>query len=415
MRHRQGRLCAWLLLGLLAAAPARASYEEFSTFDVARSEEDDEFLLDHELVRSPFEWHAAFDQAASAFRSSQGCFTSGMWFIDNELKVQVPMGDTTKFIIGMRDVEDLEAHYSWTRLDARFPLPHTGGLWTVRFAPNFDKSQQDWAVQWDHGDAFKPLQVTAVFTVEDAFNKFWSARQTRVGDDAAPYLRHPYEPALGITWRGSGTTFSARGKWLTPSTKQFDTKDSTLRRQEKLWGGKGDAYLAQRIGATTAEVSFEDIQASSWAYWEQQTGDHHVFRRRWRIESSLVTDVGEHGHVALRFFYQDRVQVWRPPIANATLGVIDRMPMIESWFRGPWSLGIRVGYMKDHITVSDNGGIGGLAASEGTRPETRAFFQLQKQFGRVLLQGTEGIELDKEPYPVTFHHDKGFLQLQTTF
>ena len=51
----------------------------------------------------------------------------------------------------------------------------------------------------------------------------------------------------------------------------------------------------------------------------------------------------------------------------------------------------------------------------GTRYEDRAFFSLQKLFGRVRLQGIEGIELDKEPYPVTFHHDKGFLQLQTTF
>src|SRR5262249_6240878 len=156
-------------------------------------------------------------------------------------------------------------------------------------------------------------------------------------------------------------------------------------------------------------------QASSWAYWEHQPGDHHVFRRRWRIETSLVMDIGEQGHVALRFFYQDRVQVWRPPIANATLGVIDRMAVIESWFRGPWDLGVRVGYMKDRVTVSDNGGVGGLAATEGTRPETRAFFSLQKRFGHVLLKGTEGIELDQEPYPVTFHHDKGFIQLQTTF
>jgi hypothetical protein len=27
----------------------------------------------------------------------------------------------------------------------------------------------------------------------------------------------------------------------------------------------------------------------------------------------------------------------------------------------------------------------------------------------------EGIELDSEPYTVTFHHDKTFLHLQTTF
>jgi hypothetical protein len=31
------------------------------------------------------------------------------------------------------------------------------------------------------------------------------------------------------------------------------------------------------------------------------------------------------------------------------------------------------------------------------------------------LQASEGVELDAEPYEVSFHHDKGFLHLQTTF
>ena len=55
MRGRQGRHAAWLLLGcLLLPARARASYEEFSTVNVGRTEEDDEYLFDSELVRSPF-------------------------------------------------------------------------------------------------------------------------------------------------------------------------------------------------------------------------------------------------------------------------------------------------------------------------------------------------------------------------
>jgi hypothetical protein len=413
VRRGQGRLAGWLLIGsLLIAARARASYEEFSTFDVGRTELDDEWLLDHQLVGSPSEWHDEYDRSLNAFRSSQGCFTAGVWHMDNDLKFEVPLGDTTRFVLGYHDFNDLEATYTWTRLDARFPMPHAG-LWGIRFSPTFDKSRQDLSLLWDRGNMITPLQVSAVFTLEDAFNNFWSARQTRVGDESEPYVRHPYEPALSVTWRGAGPKFSARGKWLTPSTKTFDTKDPSLHRQENLWGAKGDGALWYDVRRTTARVDFETVQASSFSAWDSIPGDHHVYRRRWVLQASLARPVGEHARVALRYFYQDRLQVWRPPISNSTLNVIDRMLMLEGDFRGPWALGIHVGGMRDHISVWDNGGI--PASTMNSRNETRAFIQLQKLFGKVRIQGTEGIELDQEPYPVSFHHDKGFLQIQTTF
>ena len=411
----QGRLASWLVIGLLLwPVCARASYEEFSTLNVARTELDDEWLLDHHLVGSPFEWHDEFDRSLNAFRSSQGCFTAGAWHLDTDLKFEVPLGDTTKFAFAYHDFSDLEATYTWTHLDARFPLPHLG-LWGVRFSPTFEKSRQDASLLWDHGKAATPLQIQAVFTIEDTFNKFWSTRQTRVGDESEPYVRHPYEPELGVTWRGDGPKFSVHAKWLTPSTKEFDTKDPSLHRQEKLWGAKGDGALWYAFGRSTARVDFEEVQASSFATWDSIPGDHHLYRRRWLLQASLARPIGEHAHVALRYFYQDRVQVWRPPLGNATLAVIDRMVMAEGSFRGPWALGIRVGGMHDVIGVEDKGGIPVTASTMNSRHENRAFFSLQKLFGKVLIQGTEGIELDQEPYEVTFHHDKGFIQLQTTF
>ena len=413
IRGRQGRLAAWLMLAcLLLPASARASYEEFQTFDVGKTEDDDEYLFDMELVRTPFYWHDEYDQASSAFRSSQGCFTAGQWHIDNDLKFEVPLGDTARFRLDYLDYQDMEAVYGWTRLEARFPIAHTG-RWGFRFTPSFDKSRQDMALMWEHGNVITPLQISGVFTLEDIFNNFWSQRQVRVGGEAEPYIRHPSEPAASAAWRGAGPQFSVQAKWLTPSTKDFDTKDPALRRQEKLWGAKGDALLSQTFGRTTLEGAFETVQASSWAYYDQQPGDHHVFRRRWRIKGSLTQALGDHAHVALRYFYMNRTQVWRPPIANATLDVIDRALMLDTWFKAPWGLGARVGGMRDRVTVMDSGGI--PVNTTGTRYEDRIFFSLHKLFGRVRLQGTEGIELDHEPYPVSFHHDKGFLQLQTTF
>src|SRR5262249_43602463 len=205
----------------------------------------------------------------------------------------------------------------------------------------------------------------------------------------------------------------ANVRWLTPSNKRFVTRDTLLLRREVLWGVKHDASLAQRFGRYGVMARFEQVQASRFAYWNYQFGDHHVFNRRWRGEGLFSRTIGEHASVTLRYFYQERTEVWRPPISNVTLGGIDRMPMVEGACRAAWDLRVRVGFLRNRITVTDDGGT--PVATYGTRVETRAFFGLQKQFGRVRLQGIEGIELDKEPYPVTFHHDKGFLHIQTTF
>jgi hypothetical protein len=220
---------------------------------------------------------------------------------------------------------------------------------------------------------------------------------------------------LSVHWRGRGPKVSANAKWLTPSTKRFEPSDPALHRAEKLWGAKGDGLLSQRIGRTTIQGEFEMVQASSYAYWDQQPGDHHQFSRRWRAKGSVIQDIGENAHVAVRYFYMDRTQVWRPPIANTTLNVIDRCVMLDSWFNAPWGLGVRLGAMRDRVTVWQDYFLPLGLETSGTRHETRAIISLHKQFGKVRVQGIEGIELDHEPYEVSFHHDKGFLQLQTTF
>ena len=74
---------------------------------------------------------------------------------------------------------------------------------------------------------------------------------------------------------------------------------------------------------------------------------------------------------------------------------------------------MRFGLLHNRIGITRQGLIPDF--TWGTRKESRAFIGLQARFGRVRVAGIEGIELDSEPYQVSFHHDKGFLQLQTTF
>ena len=401
-----------LLFALLVAAPASANYEEFLTLDILGQEEDDENLLDHVLVRQPLEWRDEWERARGAFRSSQGCFTSGQWYLDHDLKVRVPMGDTAFLDLEVRDVSDAESVYGWTRFDVRFPLPRLG-LWGVRAVPTFDKSRQDIALLWDHGVPTQGLHVHAVMGLEDMFNKFWSMRQVRVGDESEPYLRHPFEPALRLGWRTEQTRVALGGKWLTPSTKRIETADPALRRNIDLWGVKGDASVSQRFGAMTAELGFETAQAQSEEHRDVFDGDHHVFRRKWRVDGALTRALGARARLTARFIYQERTQVWRPPISNSSLDVIDRMPMVEAAFPVPFDFFGRAGFMRNRITAVPN--ILVPVWTWGTRVETRAFVALQKRFGRVHLQGIECIELDREQYDVAFIHDKGFLQLQILF
>jgi len=404
---------AWVLAALLSSAgPARASYEEFRTVDEGKPEEDDESALDHYLVRQPTGWHDEWFQANGAFRSSQGCLTAGRWFSDNLFRVRVPMGDTTKLDLELLQVADDESQYDWIHFDVRFPLPRLG-LWGVRFSPNFEKSKQDAAFLWDLGHATSPFQLKATMGIEDVFNNFWQSRQVYVGLQGQPYERHPYEPALRLYWRGHGPQLELGGKWLTPSVKRFDSFDPTLRRKEHLWGAKGDATVSQQLGRALLDLGFDMVQASSRAEWPSQPGDHHLFSRRWRVEGGLSHPFGEHARVTARFIYQERLQLWTPPIAYATLDCIDRMPTLETEFQLPLGIGTRAGYIHNRVTVVQIGVV--PTFTWGTRKENRLFIALQKRFGKVLVEGTEGIELDKEGYDVAFVHDKGFVHVMVPF
>src|SRR5262245_19925263 len=146
MRGRHGRPAAWLLLGcLLLPARALASYEEFATVNVGRTEEDDEYFFDQELVRSPFLWHDEFNLAPNAIRSSQVCFTSGIWHLDNDLTSTGTLGGTAKFTVDYLDHPDMASVYGWTRLAPRVPIPHAGP-WGCRFAPPLAKGRHHMAL-----------------------------------------------------------------------------------------------------------------------------------------------------------------------------------------------------------------------------------------------------------------------------
>ena len=103
-------------------------------------------------------------------------------------------------------------------------------------------------------------------------------------------------------------------------------------------------------------------------------------------------------------------------IGNGETGPgVFRERQLRIWRASDW-LKLRVGGLYDRITITQTGTTPAVAIKTyGSRKESRAYVGLIARFGRVNLQGVEGIELDHEPYQVSFHHDKGFLQLQTTF
>ena len=90
----------WLIafLALTPVPPAFAGTEQFSTFDVEAQEEDDESLLDHLLTRPPRAWRDEWEHSTQAVRTSQGCLTSGQWFIDTQLKLSAPLGERARLV-----------------------------------------------------------------------------------------------------------------------------------------------------------------------------------------------------------------------------------------------------------------------------------------------------------------------------
>jgi hypothetical protein len=406
------RTAAALLALALLAVPARASVEEFSSFDVFGLEMDDESVLDHYLARAPDEWRAQWESAPSAARADQGCLTSGTWYQANEFKGRSSLGRRAWLDVGFVQRTDLEASWQWLQFDVRRATDHIGVL-GLRVRPAYDKSTQDFAVMWEGGDVTRPLQGAATFTFEDAFNKFWEFKQEKVGNHAEPYVQHPFEPALSGVWRGKRHRLEASGEWLTPSHKDIVDPDPALSGSYALWGAKMFARGEYAFGAQQLVAAFEDIQARSEQPLDSRVGDGHVFRRRWTAELALRRQLAPRLQLEGRYLYEDRDATWRPPVASARFRALDRVGALELAWRAHPDWLVKTGLLYDRVGVARVGDVPGFTYA--SRKETRGYFGFQARFDKVQVQIVEGVELDREPYSVAVHHDKTFLHLQTTF
>jgi len=397
----------------LRAAPARAATEEFSTFDPEAQERDDESVIDHYLARFPGDWRDEWERAPQAIRTSQACLTSGLWMIDTELKLTSPLGRSARFGLDLhQDQSDILSYEYW---DFTFRFPTRYGAFTALFRPQFEKSRQDFGLTWSLGADTTAHQLDLIFGLEDAFNNFWEFRQTQVGNNAAPYERHPWEPALRYVARHADWRAEIGGRYLTPARRRIqDFGTPSLSRLQTLWGTFGRASLEARALGLEWEADGENRQAlSTDRPVTPSLDDHHDFRRSWsggfavrrRWRGDLTTEA--------RWFYVGRHQDYGLPIGPGTFDGIDRVLALEAlWTIDPrWT--VRLGGLHDRVTITKTGVTPWI--SENTRVESRAFVGLRATFGRVHMEGVEGIEMDPEPYDVWFVHDKGFLRLQTTF
>jgi hypothetical protein len=412
MPVRAHRLRVWLTATLLlaAAGPALGGTEEFSTFDVAGQEEDDESLLDHFMTRPPRDWRDEWERAPQAIRTSQGCLTSGQWFIDTDLKVRSALGRRARFGLSLRQSESDAASYDY--LDFSFQFPTRFGTPGTMFRPLHDKSRQDFALTWEAGSDTSRYQVQTAFTIEDMLNNLWAFRQTRVGEQSEPYLRHPYEPGLSIATRHDHWRAELKGRYLTPSRKQV-IGSSGSPRVATLWGTAGQASLEFRALGFEWETRGNNQQTLSTDQpVDLSRDDSHNFRRLWWVETALRRRVTRRLRAEACWLYQDRTQHFGPPVGPGLFRGIDRLLAAETRIEITPALTGRIGALYDRITIAQRGV---PRFTYGTRIESRAYLGLIARFGRVSLSGVEGIELDPEPYEVWGIHDKGFLHLQATF
>ena len=410
-------LAALLLLaaaGTMALArPARANEDEFATFDALAQEQDIKNMFDYYLARPPEEWRAEWEDSLGGVRADQGCMTSGIWYQTNEFKTRAPMGPRTWMDVGYLQREDPAGTWQWLRFDFFRDFGRWGAL-GGRFQPAYDKSEHDFAAIWQHGSARRPLVVRATFTLVDAFNSFWEFRQTVVGNRATPYRAHPYQPEIYVLAHGPRHRVELSGKWLTPSRKSIEdplvpANDGTV----TLWGSKAFLLAEGTLGAWTGSARFAGTQVLSTDRVFAVPGDGRNYRRAWTAEGAVRRRLTDRLRVEGRYLYGNRAENWRPPLASASFRALDRMAAAELDWKARPDLLLRTGVLYDRVGIAESGGVPGF--TWGSRKKSRAFIGLQVRFGRVRVQGIEGIDLDKEPYDVTFHHDKGFLHLQTSF
>ena len=401
------------LLALLVPRAALATAEEFSTFSVEREEEDDESALDHLLTRTPREWREAWERAPLAFRTSEGCLTAGQWFELDDLKLETALGSRARFGVALTRFHDNSISYDDLALQFRFPIRF--GVISADFHPSYDKSRQDFALAWETGPDSAAFHLLARFMIEDMLNNLWAWRQTRVGNESEPYRRHPYVPELQMTWRGMPWRGEAGARYLTPSEKQvLGYNFFSLPRRQTLWGTLAWSAIEWETGGTHLEVRGANRQAlGTDQELDLLTGDHHDFRREWSGEGMIGQRFAERWRALARWIYQSRTEVYGPPVGPGRFDGLDRIAQLELArdFAPGWAL--RAGALYDRVGFARSGGT--LFSSEPREKESRAYIGLMARFGKVSVEGIEGIELDREPYEVTFHHDKGFLKLQAVF
>ena len=180
-------------------------------------------------------------------------------------------------------------------------------------------------------------------------------------------------------------------------------------------GRLGPAALEARALGTTWMARTENRQARSTDQpLDLSSGDARKSRRLWQVELAARRAAWRDVTVEGRWLYVDRMQSYRPPLADARFHAIDRTLQLEARWAARTDLTVRLGGLFDRVERRPSPARP-ATFSHGTRNESRAYFGLVARFGRVSLSGIEGIELDPEPYEVWHHHDKGFLSLQTTF
>jgi hypothetical protein len=289
------------------------------------------------------------------------------------------------------------------------------GTLGVMFRPYYDKSRQDFAIMWELGADTTRQQLRLVYGLEDLFNNLWVWRQTRVGENGAPYDRHPWEPAFKAAVRRERWRCEAEGKWLTPARKRLGLYgDASPGRVQTLWGTWGAVALEARALGARWTARTENRQARSTDQpLDRSSGDARTSRRMWQAELGARRAMVRALELEGRWLYVDRTQASRPPLADSRFHAIDRTLQLEARWTARPALTVRLGGLHDRVSVGTSADDGRF--THGNRRESRAYVGLTARFGRVSVSGAEGIELDPEVYEVWHHHDKAFLLLQTTF
>lgn len=407
-----------LILAVHPAPPARASIEDFETWDVGAQENDDEYGLDMYFLSFSPEWDAHWLYSGDGARSTMGSSDNEVWEMRNELRMRRQLNDRVHFLYGFTQDQGLtienEQHFLGLEVEG-------GGFWFGPFArPITTKEHLDAGLMvrraWKSG-----TEIRASLSFEDWISDHTNGRSNIRNRTFTDFLDPAREWRLGVRQVWSPVRWIAADVVRLPEfERRIQPPASTGLPEDFRWVG-GHSWSVRGAGDPMRGLTFDFLAEGKKSRvanfpsdgldpvdthrdaWKLRTRVTHAlagkFLGRWgvQVRGAHEKDVADTAAVPYRLIVDDVV---------TTVGTRRE---ITRWLTGEF------GYGHQETKIHQVGPKDEHRFTWGTRSENRLYLIAELATAGLRARFIETIELDNEGYKAFGDHDKGFVQLMADF